>query len=353
MIRKSTVSLKNVNKNKINTLDSVVQEYKRVVNLFIDIVWKKKDFASRYMSDKVDTWLSARLQQSAGKTALENVKSQRKRKKKTKPVYTKNTMELDSRFVEIREDENSFDLWFKLGSIGNKIKLLLPSKKHKHLNTLLDKGFNLKSSCKVIKRKDCYEIDVYLEKEEPKAVTNGNDLGMDCGYKKLISTSSGNHYGVELEEVYEKISRKKQGSKAFKRALTERDNLIGKSLNQMIEKESPKRVVCEDLKNVKKDTRKKKRLTKKFTNKFQRWCYSKTLSKLSDKCEEYGIGFTKVSPAYTSQTCSSCGTIEKTNRKGEVYSCSTCSVELDADTNAAVNILHRGAYSPSDAKAGQ
>ena len=60
-------------------------------------------------------------------------------------------------------------------------------------------------------------------------------------------------------------------------------------------------------------------------------------------CEENGVLLTKVNPAYTSQTCSSCGTVCKSNRKGELYKCNVCSLEIDADYNAAINILHRGA----------
>lgn len=47
---------------------------------------------------------------------------------------------------------------------------------------------------------------------------------LNFGYKKLIAASDYKTYGHELETVYQKISRKKQGSKAFKRALTERNN---------------------------------------------------------------------------------------------------------------------------------
>jgi len=44
---------------------------------------------------------------------------------------------------------------------------------------------------------------------------------------------------------------------------------------------------------------------------------------------------------------SSCGTVDKSFRNGEVYQCS-CGMVIDADTNAAINILHRGVYNPSN-----
>jgi putative transposase len=51
----------------------------------------------------------------------------------------------------------------------------------------------------------------------------------------------------------------------------------------------------------------------------------------------------KVDPAYTSQTCSSCGTIDSRSRKSQAdFCCRHCGRRDNADRNAAVNILHRG-----------
>ena len=48
----------------------------------------------------------------------------------------------------------------------------------------------------------------------------------------------------------------------------------------------------------------------------------------------------------SSQQCSKCGNIDKKNRRGETYRCD-CGLMIDADYNAAINILHRGIYSSS------
>lgn len=44
---------------------------------------------------------------------------------------------------------------------------------------------------------------------------------------------------------------------------------------------------------------------------------------------------------YTSQTCSSCGVVEKSNRRQEDYKCSSCGLEIHADVNAAINVMRR------------
>ncbi|MHA2318168.1 MAG: zinc ribbon domain-containing protein, partial [Candidatus Hodarchaeales archaeon] len=49
-----------------------------------------------------------------------------------------------------------------------------------------------------------------------------------------------------------------------------------------------------------------------------------------------------VSEAYTSQKCSSCGIINKKNRRSRgLYHCYSCGLRLNADHNTALNILQR------------
>lgn len=56
-----------------------------------------------------------------------------------------------------------------------------------------------------------------------------------------------------------------------------------------------------------------------------------------------GVGMILVNPAYTSQTCSRCGHVDKKNRESQaVFVCKKCSYTANADVNAARNILERG-----------
>jgi putative transposase len=65
------------------------------------------------------------------------------------------------------------------------------------------------------------------------------------------------------------------------------------------------------------------------------------------KAKEYGIEVEKVDEAYTSQTCSICGTVDKNNRiyRG-LYVCSKCGAVINADINGAINILKRVTPNP-------
>ena len=77
-------------------------------------------------------------------------------------------------------------------------------------------------------------------------------------------------------------------------------------------------------------------------NKIQRWSYPKTVLKLERFGEENGVLLTKINPAYTSQTCSNCGVVDAKSRQGELFDCQHCKMTMDADSNAAMNILRIG-----------
>jgi putative transposase len=67
---------------------------------------------------------------------------------------------------------------------------------------------------------------------------------------------------------------------------------------------------------------------------------------LAYKLEERGGTLCKVNPAYTSQTCSACGIINKASRESQAsFACRHCGFAGHADTNAAINILRRGTAS--------
>ncbi len=69
------------------------------------------------------------------------------------------------------------------------------------------------------------------------------------------------------------------------------------------------------------------------------------LYSLAYKAEYAGRQFVKVNPAYTSQTCSTCGHRQKMPLSEREYRCPCCGFVLDRDHNAALNILALGLQS--------
>ena len=96
--------------------------------------------------------------------------------------------------------------------------------------------------------KNGYFVDIFFEKATPVLRKTGKQKAIDIGYKKLIVSSDGEFIGDDL--IYEKIANKKQGSKAFKRALIERNEIVNTSC-KLLDLNNVKELFAEDLKGVK------------------------------------------------------------------------------------------------------
>ena len=347
MIRSTKHTLKFTTKSKREQINNLFLIYSLYLQKTIDMLWNKEISLKRMMNTKDVFWmddLGGQYKQLIYKQASEIVRSCRfKKGKKSKPVIKNFTINFDEKFIKSELSNNTFDKWIRLrlpfiktGKVRERIEILIPIKEHKH--SLKFKDWKQAKSIRVSKNYVSFTFD----KEAEALKQEGKSIGLDCGYKKLLVSSEGQVIGRELEQLYNKISKKKQGSKAFKRALIERNNKINEVINKEVDLSDIKQIVVEDLKHVKH----KSKFRKQFNNKLQRWSYRKTIGKLERLCEENRVLFTKINPSYTSQQCSGCGTIDKANRKGELYQCS-CGNVMDADYNASINILHRGAYSPS------
>lgn len=69
------------------------------------------------------------------------------------------------------------------------------------------------------------------------------------------------------------------------------------------------------------------------------WSYYELQNMIEYKAKREGIKVEYIDPAYTSQTCSRCGNVDKENRQTqEKFVCTKCGFELNADHNASINI---------------
>ena len=261
------------------------------------------------------------------------------------------SINLTNEFYDIQKG-NSFDqfLSLKLPYFNEKgtraIKINIPIKNHRQSNKLRDSGFKLRDNIQIKNINGQYNICLIWEKEVP-IKPQGKELGIDTGFRKLIATSDGQILGgEEMLEVYSNITKnKKKNSVAYKKALLERDNLINMFSNK-INFDGVGVVCVEDLCNVKY----KSKYNKKANNLMSKWTYRAFLNKIKMICEAKGMLLVKVSPAYTSQTCSSCGSVHEESRKGDNFKCVECGFEIDADYNASINIRNKGVYSLLDPK---
>lgn len=395
MIRTSKHIASNANQHKLDLLDTLYSDYKDLLQSYVKMILNEQLPQKSFLSSKdlpvVNSITHSQWKQIAYKQATELVKSLLKKTrdktfKRYKYLYancTKNnkhqsftskrfnelninfikriptiniqnvSIPIDNRLFDVKKG-NSFDEFIRLKTpyfLNNKkraVTINIPLKCHRQSNKFLKNGWTRKNTIQLKKIKDNFYLNLFWEQPDVIKKESNKVVGIDVGYKKLISSSSGVHYGQELNKVYDKISRKKQGSKKFKRALIERNELINFYVKEFIELEQPDEVVIENLKNVKHKSSGK--IYRKTMNKLQRWSYDRTFTKLKQLSESKGFTIKIVDPAYTSQTCSKCGSVHEESRKGELYECVNCGMIIDADYNAALNILQRGVYGPSSKK---
>ena len=390
MIRTSKHSLKFCNKSKLNSLDQMFALYESSLKTYLDLMIVGKLPVQKFLSTKDCPECDikhSRFKQLVYKNASEMMRGQlvqvkdrvfRKYKKVFKQCLKTNRFEnftnkhfhelninylkrikFDLKNISIMLNENLFDIEIcKDGEFNEFVRIFLPIfkegkkraqticlpiKHHKH--SLQFKDWNRKKSVQLQRINGKYYLNFIYEKENIKKKLDNQKVGTDLGAHKLIADSNGNFYGKDLYDVYNRLTNKKKGSKKYKKLLTYKQNRVNELCNKFIEDNIDCDIVCEDLKNVKY----KSNFYKSVNNKLQYWSYRQVIDKLESLSESKGFTLIKVDPSYTSQTCSNCGAVIKANRNGEHYHCS-CGLEIDADTNAAINILRRGVYCPSSQK---
>ena len=364
MIRSTNTTTKFLNTNKKNNLNLFIDEYKNTTKIFIDILWDEEKIPKllpKEYTDKVkeQTWLSARAIQCCGKQACAIVRGTKKKNKQrkyryeklleenkieqanklkkiiekykeSKPNINKIYPELDSRFITFDlNNKTSFDGWVTINSIGNKQKIIIPFKRTKHFNKLYKKG-DLKKGIRLFK----HQIEFNFELPDKHKKDIGNIVGLDIGIKKVYTTSDNempkqDKHGWNLTKIQNRLCKRIKGSKGFKRAQEHRKNYINWSLNQL-NLDNIKVLNVEDIKDMRRCQR-----TSKFLSS---WTYTDIKDKIEKICEESGVQILYKSPTYTSQRCSKCGWVQKSNRKGELFKCRSCGLEIDADYNASINL---------------
>lgn len=364
-IRCAKSSLKFTNQKKQNTLVSIHNEYLRVMQDIINNEFHKNDhnfpsYISRQTEDKIkeSTWLTKRMIQAAGKQAMAVLKGTATKQNKRKyilenmsptdpnyfklldtinknqyscPVISKDTpMVLDSRMVSFEEKSDGFS-WITMTSIGEKIKLNLPVKTTSHMKKMVANGGKINKTITISPKEASFSYD--FEYTEPDTTT-GNTLGIDIGIKSLITASDGQTehpciHGHTMESIMKVMSKKKKGSKAFKRKQTQRKQHINWVINEL-DLSGVTKVICENIKDMRRGVNHGRIMSS--------WTYPMIFAKLKRRCEEKNVSISFISPTYTSKRCSNCGWTKDGNRNGLEFKCDSCGNTMNADLNAAINI---------------
>lgn len=345
----------------VNPIALYQTELKKLIDMYLyqDNVPK---FAKKEITDNIN--LPSRLSQVCAKQASAIVRSIHEKvklanKSHNKQKYQKEILdkfndkqikidvksvniELDSRFIDIQQNKSSklCDYWIKITSFP-KGSFYIPLKLTKNMTKLISSGFVMQTNH--IRIHSDGRIGIFFEKDKP--IKNvGFVAGCDIGRNKIIAVSNGNtetthKTGRLTKDIIEKLNNRKQTSKAHVKTRKELINQINYSVKNDIPWDLLQQLVIEDLKEIKQGN--------KWGKRNQFWRVGHAHKQIELIGEANGVRITRVSAAYTSQSCSLCGFIHRNNRNNEKFRCMNCKYETDADINAAVNIRNRGANSPS------
>jgi len=215
-----------------------------------------------------------------------------------------------------------------------------------------------------------YYASILLEIEAEPVKLVREPIGIDVGVVHTITDSNGNHHSIkDYSPKYEKelkkliklqkaLARKQRGSKNYQKAKIKLSrqhkrvsNIRYNFLHQVSYKYSENQAIVEEL-NIKamsksaKGTMKNPGKNVKAKAKLNRlilqngWGMFFTLLEYKT---DYNL--IKVNPKQTSQTCSRCGYVDKKNRVSQSrFVCKSCGFAINADVNAAKNILVRGIH---------
>jgi putative transposase len=204
---------------------------------------------------------------------------------------------------------------------------------------------------RLVRRADGYYVQFLVSAQKKVDVElTGKMTGLDVGISEFYTDSNGHtepnprfyQKGEKrLKFQQRRVSRKKKGSTNRRKAINRLGRLHLKISRQREEHakrvarcviQSNDLVAYEDLriKNLVKNNCLAKSINDAGWYQFRKWL------------EHFGVKFGKITvavhPAYTSEECSSCGTVVKKSLSMRTHVCK-CGFVLDRDWNAAINIL--------------
>lgn len=203
---------------------------------------------------------------------------------------------------------------------------------------------------------DWYVISTKYARPTPWESRGVDILAIDLGLRNLMATSEGDLRGdgflIQLQRYDAQLLKIQQGLQgAGIRRLSEcrryrvfvqrlrgfLKTQMQTHLGQLLQQHRPKKVVIEDLLfsgQVGELSRRMNRLLRRFGQRY----FAQTLD---ERKGEFGFELERVEPAYSSQTCTSCGFVHRSNRSGDKFKCKSCGHLAHADVNAAKNLVRR------------
>jgi len=357
--RSTRCTLKYTNPHKLDILSEIIDEYGRVVRLYIDLFWEKSrylhnnDLLKPVIESIPPTWLGYKFKRDAAREALRNIRSitNRPGTPQKKPNYKGRSMTLhfDTAYLTDSKKTDSFDAWFRLRGVGKYsdtgegICIAFPIKFHKHFNQLSAKGRRVNT---IHVYRDSVQFIFELETGEKR--TKGKQVGVYTNGETLATISDGTKYGTDIGRYVDRVQRCVPGSKGHRKA----QRALKQRLNEVVKEIGRKHVKLFVLERAKpkKDAIGGRCSPENKQRSLGIWAYTYWLERFHRECEMRRSRFRSTAPVYTKTCCSACGSTERSNLSGETFLCTTCGHRSKAAVNVAQNTLDRYLSGPYGAR---
>ena len=220
-------------------------------------------------------------------------------------------------------------------------------------------------SADLIFRKGRFWLHLVVTLSDAEFIPNGEVVGVDFGITRpAVATNnqfSGKRSWKNTERRYFRLKRALQskGSDSAKRHLKKLSHKVSRFRldcdhvvsRQLVQSVSPgTTIVIENLMEIRNRT---KQNGKQQRRAMHQWSFNRLRDLLVYKAEERGSIVVGVDPRHTSQRCSRCGHIHRSNRRSQSrFKCRNCGFELNADLNGSRNIAVKYLASVGRADAG-
>jgi IS605 OrfB family transposase len=349
-----TVSLKlRTNFEQAKALSELQSAYSGACNLLVPIVvetrcWNRVALHNRAYSDlRENTSLGSQMCCNAIFSVCKAYKSQkalRKIKKDGVPEinFGKTSVHFDKRTYSFKGN------FLSLYTLAGRIKVEWATGKHQ--SDFLENGTS--KEAELIFRNGNWFFNLVLEFANVEPVKSETVLGVDVGENNLAATSTGKLFGGgDLRHRRDKHlsfrSRlQSNGSQSAKQALRQvsgkeqrrvkhTNHEVSKAIVEEAKSLGVGKIVLEDLTHIRENIKGGKRIRTRL----HRWAFRQLQTFVEYKSQAVGIAIEYVNPAYTSQTCSLCGSLG--NRSKHLFACK-CGFRAHADINASRNLARIG-----------
>ena len=270
-----------------------------------------------------------------------------KKDKRTKRIFKKlGSIPYDNRILKYLINDQAVSIWTVAGRV--KIPFLAGEPQLRMLQT--QQG----ESDLVYKRGKFY-LYATCDVEEATPYVVDDIMGVDLGIANIAVDSYGTfHTGNHVKSVryrHKRLRKKLQakGTKSAKRRLKQlsgKEKRFANDVNHCVSKaivhqtqRNRSAIALEDLKGI----RERVRASRQHPGQLHSWAFYDLQQKIAYKAQREGVTVVFVDPKHTSQMCSACGYVAKSNRKSQDrFLCTSCGTLRHADYNAAMNIRDRG-----------